>query len=499
MIEGLLDALAQLFVWPAPLLIALGMGLGLLFGILPGIGGTTALALLIPVSFGMETEPALIFLMTAYTVSGFGGMLTSILLNVPGEAPNAATTFDGYPMAQQGRAPEAIGAATVASIAGSIIGIAFLIALIPVAREVVLSFSYPEFFMIAIAGLTGIAVLTQGRTFKGLIAAGIGLLISFIGLDPVTGGPRFTFGELYLWDGIDIVPALVGLFAGAEMVQLYGKGSTIAERADVGTTSKFLDGAKATLRHWTVVVRSSIVGIVVGVVPGIGGTTASFFAYSQAAQTSKDPERFGKGAVEGVIASEAANDADRGGALLPTLAFGIPGGTGMALLLGALLLHGVPAGPGLIKDHIDIVYLLIVAALVPRLIAGLVVWAIGARALWFTTVRSSLLVPLIVTIALVGTYAVRSEIRDVLVAIVFGYLGYGMSKHDFSRVALIIGLVLGPLIEGSYHQTVQAFGGASAFVTRPISLAFLLLTIAALAGPPLLARSRRGAPAATGS
>jgi putative tricarboxylic transport membrane protein len=493
-IEGLTNAFLQLLVWPVPLFIVLGIALGLLFGILPGVGGTTALALLLPITFGMDADLALIFLMTAYSVAGFGGMITSILLNVPGDAPNAATTLDGYPMAKEGRAPEAIGAATVASVVGGIIGIAFLIAVTPIARTLILSFSYPEFFMIAIAGLAGIAAFTRGQTHKGLIAAGIGLLISFIGLDPVTGSPRFDFGQLYLWDGIDIVPALVGLFAGAEMVYLYGKGTPIAERADVSTTSTstFLQGAKANLRHWSLVLRSSIIGIIVGVIPGIGGTVASFFAYGQAAQTSKTPERFGKGAVEGVIASESANDADKGGALLPTMAFGIPGGVGMAILLGALLLHGVPAGPNLLRDHIDIVYVLIVAAVVPRTIAGFIVWAIGARALWFTSIRSNLLVPLIITIALVGIYAVRSQILDVLVAIVFGYLGYSMSKYGFSRVALIIGLVLGPLIEASYQQTISAYGGVSAFFTRPISLAFFILTVASLVIPPILARRRRG-------
>ncbi|MQA87937.1 MAG: tricarboxylic transporter [Streptosporangiales bacterium] len=493
MIQGLLDALVNLSNPQTLLLIFVAVLFGMLMGVLPGLGGSVALALLIPISYGMQPETATTFLIAAYSVVGFGGMITSILVNTPGAPENAATTFDGYALARQGRAPEAIGAATASSVLGGLLGTFVLILLVPLARKLILAFSYPEFFMMAILGLSVIAVVTHGQTYKGLISAGVGFMLAFIGLDPVTGSPRYTFDQLYLWEGLGIVPVLVGLFAGAEVLALYGMGSAVARRIDPAerTTSTFLQGVGAGLRRWFLIVRGSIIGVVVGIIPGVGGTVASFLSYGHAAQTSRNPERFGKGAVEGVIAAESANDAKEGGSLLPTVAFGIPGSTGMAVVLGALILHGVPAGPTLMRDHVNIVYALIISMAVSKLIAPFVVWAIGSRATWFTQIRPQVLAPLIAVTALVGVYALQQQILDILVAVVFGYVGYQMSKHNFSRVALIIALVLGGLVEDSYHQTVSAFGGVSGFVTRPISAVLLALTIASLVAPALLARRRR--------
>ena len=495
MIEGLVDALVTVFTWPGPLLMVAGVLFGLLFGILPGVGGTPAMALLIPVTFGMEPSLALAFLLAANVSAGLGGQITAIIVNIPGDAPNAATTFDGYPMARKGRAAEALGAATTGSVIGAVIGTVLLILMIPIARSVILSFSYPEFFMIALTGLTLIAALTRGRTYKGLISAGIGLAIAFIGLNPVTGTPRFTFEQLYLWDGIDIVPILIGLFAGSEVLSLFGRRRSVMEIRPEGSTgrpSTFLDGVRSTVRAWRTVIVSSVLGFLVGVVPGVGGTVSSFLAYGQAARMSRRPEEFGTGNVEGVIAAETANDADKSGSLLPTIAFGIPGGVAMAVLLGALLLHGVPAGPNLLRNHIDVVYVLVVASIVPRLLAAAVVTAIGARAVWFTRIRGEILAPLIATMALVGVYSLRSQILDVVVLVIFGYVGYAMEKHGFSRVALVIGVILGGLVESAFHQTLATFGPAG-FFTRPIALVLLLVAILSLLVPIVRAvRDRSG-------
>lgn len=493
MIQGLLDALLNLSDWRTLLLVVVAVLFGMLMGLLPGLGGSVALALLIPISYGMSPETAVTFLIAAYSVVGFGGMITSILVNTPGAPENAATTFDGYALAKQGRAPEAIGAATAASVLGGILGTIVLILLVPLARGLILAFSYPEFFMMAILGLSVIAVVTRGQTYKGLISAGLGFMLAFIGLDPITASPRFTFGQLYLWEGINIVPVLVGLFAGAEVLALYGMGSTVARRIDsVGHgTSTFLQGVRRGARHWFLIIRGSIIGVVVGLIPGVGGTVASFLSYGHAVQTSKTPERFGKGAMEGVVAAESANDAKEGGSLLPTVAFGIPGSTGMAVVLGALILHGVPAGPTLMRDHVNIVYALIISMAASKFIVPFVVWAIGSRATWFTQIRPQLLAPLVAVTALVGVYALQQEMLDVLVAVIFAYVGYQMSRHNYSRVAFIIALVLGGLVESSYHQTASAFGGVSGFVTRPISAVLLTLTVASLVVPPLLSRRRK--------
>jgi putative tricarboxylic transport membrane protein len=489
MLQGLMDALGVLFDWPNPLWVVGGVLFGMLIGFLPGMAGSVALALLIPLSFTMETELAVLFLIAAYSPSGFGGMLTSILVNTPGAPENAATTFDGYPMAQQGRAGAAIGAATAASVVGGLLGTAALIAIVPVAQAFILSFSYPEFFMMAVLGLTVIAVVTERNTFKAIIAAALGFLIAFIGLNPITGSPRFTFEQIYLYDGVGLVPVLMGLFAGAEVLSLFGKGTMISKSAVIATDSRragaaalegpvsFWDGVRETSRHKFLVVRSSMIGTVIGVIPGVGGAVSGFLAYSQAKQTSKHPERFGKGAIEGVIAAESANDAKEGGSLIPTVAFGIPGTVGMAVLLGALIMQGVPAGPTLLVDHIDLIYILVLGMVASKFVAPVVVWLVAKRATQLTTLRPGIFTPIIAVAALIGAYTVNLQILDVVVTVIFGYLGYAMRRYGYSRVALIIALVLGGLVERTYYQTVSSFGDASVIIQRPISAVLLTLTV----------------------
>jgi putative tricarboxylic transport membrane protein len=480
MIDGLVNAISVLTEWPNPVWLVGGVLFGMLIGFLPGMAGSVALALLIPISFTMEPDDAILFLIAAYSPSGFGGMLTSILVNTPGNPENAATMFDGYPMAKQGRAAAAIGAATAASVLGGLFGTFVLLALIPPAQSLILAFSYPEFLMMAVLGLTVIAVVTDRNTFKGLAAAGVGFLLAFIGLEPITGSPRFTFGEIYLWDGVDIVPVLIGLFAGAEVLALYGRGTSVTESVSASDRPRtpsgglaepvtFWEGVRATFTHWFLLIRSSLIGTVIGVIPGVGGAVSGFLAYSHAKQSSRTPERFGKGAVEGVIAAESANDAKEGGSLLPTVAFGIPGTVGMAILLGALIMQGVPAGPTLLIDHIDLVYVLIVGMVAAKFVAPFVVWAVAGYSAKLTSMRPGLFTPLIAVAALVGCYTIGLEILDVVVALFFGYVGYAMRRYGFSRVALIIALVLGELVERSWYQMVASFGSPLAIVTRPIS------------------------------
>ena len=487
-----------MLAWPGLLFVLIGVVCGIAVGILPGVGGAGATALLIPISYSMDPAHAIGFLMAVALSSGLGGQITSILINIPGDPPNAATTLDGFPMSRQGKAPEALAAATVASVIGAVIGLALLLAVLPLAREIVLSFSYPEFFMVAFTGLVMVAALTRGHVFKGLISAGLGMLIAMIGLDPINASPRFAFGQLYLWEGIDIVPALIGLFAGAEMLAMFSRrGASGVVRMDAqGTQSRLFDGLVSTVRHWKTVIMASVLGFATGLIPGLGGTVASFIAYGQAARISPNPELFGKGAVDGVIAAEAANDADRGGGLLPTVVFGIPGGTLMAVLLAGLLLHGVPVGPELLRDDMDVVYLLVMAALIPRLIAAGLVLALSRQAILVTRMRGDVLAPIIAVVAIIGVFALNGYMTDVLVMLIFSYVGYAMEKHGFSRVALIIALVLGGLLEQSFHQTVETFG-VGGFFTRPISLCLFIVSMLALFAPLLsrLVRGRRRAAA----
>ena len=458
----------------------------MLIGFLPGMAGSVALALLIPLSFTMSPDVAILFLIGAYSPAGFGGMLTSILVNTPGDPENAATTIDGYPMAQQGRAGAAIGAATAASVIGGLFGTIVLICLIPLAERSVLAFSYPEYLMLAALGLTIIAVTMEGTAAKGLLAAGVGFMIAFIGMDPIAGSPRFTFDSVYLWDGIDIIPVLIGLFAGSEILALYGRGVSVTESAKLGKKYSgpsdvyrrpvtFWQGVASTFRHWFLVVRSSVLGTITGVIPGVGGSVSGFLAYAHAKQTSKHPEDFGRGAVEGVIAAESANDAKAGGSMLPTVAFGIPGTVGMAILLGALIMHGLPVGPSLILDHPEIVYVLIVGMMVSKFVAPFVVWAIAKQATNLTNVRPGLFTPIIAVAALVGTYTVRMSHIDVIVALIFAYVGYAMRRYGFSRIAFIIALVLGEIFERTYQQTVRTFGSITSVIERPIAGTLMVL------------------------
>ncbi|GAB3710212.1 tripartite tricarboxylate transporter permease [Nocardiopsis oceani] len=483
MLAEILAGFSTVFQWPNILIVLGAVAIAFIIGVLPGLGGAVALALLIPLTFGMSPEAAIILLMGVAGAVCYSGMITSIVLNTPGTPENAATVIDGYPLAKQGRATEAIGAGIGASVLGGLIGIGFLILLVPVARELVLNFSYPEYLMMAVFALTVIAMLTQGRAWRGLLAAGVGFMLSVIGLEPITGSPRFTFGETYLWDGIPEVPALIGLFAGAEMLALYGRGKAVSEVPSGTTASTFGTGVRAALRHWSLVLRGGLIGTGIGVVPGVGGVVASFLSYGQAVQTSKHPERFGKGAIEGVVAAESANDAKDGGSLLPTVAFGIPSSVTMAMLLGALVMHGVPAGPTLMLERTDLIYVMIAVLVVAKLAAPVFVWLIGPRIAKLTQVRPSLLAPAVVVIALSGAFALNGDIYDVFVVLVFSYLGYGMQRYGFSRIAFVIALLLGELVERSYHQTVASFGDITGIVTRPISLVLVIMTLLMLAVP----------------
>jgi putative tricarboxylic transport membrane protein len=492
MIEGLLNGLDTALSWPGPLLILIGVVYGALTGVLPGLGGASSTALLLPATYAMDPSHAIFFIIAANVSSGLGGQLTAILVNVPGDPPNAAAMLDGYPMTKQGRAAEAIGAATLGSVVGALVSTGLLLAVIPVTRELLLAFSYPEFFLLSMTGLVMIAALTTGNMFKGLIAAGVGLMIAFIGLDPATGNPRFTFGQVYLWDGIDLVPALIGLFAGAEMLSLFrSRGAeSIVDTEGEGQHSTLMDGFVATVREWKNVLISSVFGFLLGVVPGIGGTVASFMAYGRAARASKHPERFGHGEVGGLIAAETANDADKTGTLLPTIAFAIPGGASMAIILAALLLHGFPTGPAMLRGDSEILYVIVIAMILPRLVAAVGVLVFAKQAIAVTRVPGNILAPIVTVIALVGVFALRNQILDVWVALVFAYVGYAMERFGYSRVVLVIALVLSRLVEAAFHQTMGTFGIAGLY-TRPISLVLLVVIALTLFGRPLATLLRR--------
>lgn len=474
------------------MLLISGSVIGMIFGAIPGLSGTTAIVVLIPMTFGMEPATAMLWLGSAYGAATYGGAIPSILINTPGEAPNAATIIDGYPMSQKGQAGIALGAAATASTLGGFVGLLITLFLIPLLTKFLMSFSYQEFFMMSFLGLCIIAVLGEGTLIKGLVAGGVGILLSFVGYDPITSELRYTFGIEYLWDGIQAVPALFGLLAIGEIMDLMIKNKAIASFSTDSTTQKQVwQGVMATFRNMPLVLRSSALGTIIGAIPGVGGTVAGFFAYMQAKQTCKNNENFGKGDVRGVIAPEAANDAKEGGALLPTLAFGIPGSAAMAVFLGALTLHGLDVGPDIFITHLDVVYMLILAMLGCHMVAAVIGLLVADKVAILTKIRPVLFGPIIFVVCLIGSYALRNSMGDAFVTIIFGLLGYEMRKFGFSRIALVLGILLGGMAERSFRQVLMSDSGILGFFTRPISLVLFITILALFISPYIKGYQKR--------
>jgi len=480
----------------AILMLLLGTTLGVVFGALPGLGTITALAVVLPFTFGMDPMLAM-FLYAGIISSGtFGGSVPAILLNTPGTPPNAATCLDGYPMTQRGEGARALAVSATACFVGSVGGAVVLFALLPVVKPVVFAFGPPEFFWLVVFGLVTIAFAARGNMVKGLVGGGLGILISMVGFSEMYGVFRFTMGSDYLWDGISLVPFVVGVFAVSELISYTARGGTTAV---VGTDSKAVDwrgqtiqGIKDTLSRPVELLRATAIGAGIGVIPGVGAGVASFLSYVVAIQASKHPESFGKGNLEGILASEVANDAKDGGALLPTVAFGIPGSPDMAILLGAFILHGLQPGPLLLRDHMDIVY---------ALLYGIVLSQVATSALGLMTVpwlaRLSVLpsrwiAPFVLVLVFTGTFMLRSNIFDVGLAVLSGIFGSVMRRFGFPLITIVIGFILGPLAERAFLQSLMISDGSYLiFFTHPITVILMLLTLVALMLPLLSSLRKR--------
>ncbi len=492
MFDSLLVAAGALLQPQNALLVILGSLMGLLFGLMPGITVLAAMSILLPFTIGLEPISAMYLFIGILGSGPFGGAVTSILFNIPGEPTSAAACFDGYPMTRRGEAAKALGLAAASAVFSSILGLAVLIALIPMVRAIVYAFGPPEFFMLLTFGLATVAIAAPGNTVKGLVTAGLGVMISLIGYDPITGVLRFGFGSSnYLWDGVNLVAFFVGVFAVGEIISYYVAGGTIAKGGVRvrGMLKGTLEGVRELFRHPRVFLQGATVGSIVGILPGIGGTVSNFLSYTLAMQTSKHPETYGKGNPEGLVAAMSATNEDTG-ALLPTVAFGIPGSAGTALLLGALILHGYNPGPLFITEHLEIVWALILGLLLANIIAATVGLA-GANLLArLTTLDVKYLVPTILAISLLGAYADRENFWDVALAIGFGVLAYGLSRFGFPIVTLVIGFVMGRLVERSFAQSLQMSLDPLIFFKRPVSLALFALIVLAFV-VPLYLRWRR--------
>lgn len=481
-IDALLEAFLSVLNGGSLTYLMAGVMLGLTFGVIPGLGGTTALALLIPVTYTLSPLDAMYLAGGVMGATSFGGSISAILLNTPGTAPNAATTFDGYPLARQGKAGLAIGASATASALGGLIGLFTLLLFIPVAREVVLSFGSSEFFLLTILGLAAIAVSVRGKLLRGLVAACIGLLLAFTGANQFTGDTRFTGGLDYLWDGIPLVPALTGLFAISQMIELALKGGSVADdKGDKSGAEKMKItgvglGILSVFKHWPVLLRGSIIGTVIGAVPGLGGTVAAFLSYSSTAQTAKDRDTFGTGNIKGVIAPESANNAKDGGSLIPTVAFGIPGSAETALFLAILVLHGMEPGPSILLQNEREIYGLIVALTVSAISASVLGILLSRFLVLITRIDVNIIVPVVVMLSLTGVYVLEGRMADVLLTVIMGIIGYLMIRFDYPRLTLVIAFVLGEIAERSLHQVRLISEGEviGYMLGRPISVILIV-------------------------
>jgi putative tricarboxylic transport membrane protein len=482
MIDTMLGTFVQLLTTPYILwMMLLGTLIGIFFGAVPGLGGRLAIAVTIPFIFGKEMIPGAVFLLSMHAVTGTSGQISSIMFGVPGTGDDAATIVDGYPMAKKGEAGVALGASLMASGIGGVLGAVVLAVLIPVIEPIVLKFSPAEFFFLALLGITFVAFVSGSAIFKGMVVGLYGMMLSFIGMDPQTGIARYSSEFLFLWDGLDLITAVLALFAVPEMIHLGVKGGSISavskEMADTGVRAQ-LKGCKIVFKHWWLMLRCSMIGAFIGILPGLGGSAAAWICYGHAVQSSKNPETFGKGDVRGVIAPESATNSKEGGSLLPTLFFGVPGSSGMAILLGAFLILGIQPGPMMLTTQLDLVWILIWALVISNLVAVVILLFITRWVALLTFLRGGILIPIVLIVTVLGTLLAKGQWENVIMLGILSMIGYGLLKYDWPRPPFAIGIVLGKIAEGSLHKAWALWGWD--FFLRPLSIILMTLIIATI-------------------
>jgi putative tricarboxylic transport membrane protein len=468
MFGALYSGLIQVFNWSTFSLMIVGIAVGFVVGILPGLGGPTAMALMLPFIFKMSAVEAFAFLLGMTAVTATTGDITSVLFGVPGEPTTASTIVDGHTMARNGEAGRALGAVLMSSLVGAIFAALALAVAIPVIRPLVLSFGSPEFFMMALLGITFVASLSGEDQLKGIIAGGLGLMLATIGLDPISGIQRYTFGQLFLWDGIGLVPITIGFYAIPETIELAVLGTSIAQQK-VEKLGGVMEGIKDTFRHWSLVLRCSALGTFVAIIPGMGAATTQWLAYAHAVQSSPNKERFGKGDVRGVLGPGAANNSTLGGSLITTIAFGVPASVVMAILLGAFIIQGIVPGPDMLlpppKGKLDLTFSFVWVIIISNIITVAVCFLFLNVLAKVTQVRGSLIIPLILVLIYLGAFAEKNAFADMIVVLFFGGLGWVMEKLEWPRPPVLLGLVLGPLAENRLFLATDNYG--LAWMQRP--------------------------------
>jgi putative tricarboxylic transport membrane protein len=464
-------------------LMLLGVAIGFVVGVLPGLGGAVTLALMIPFTFSMEPAQVFAFLLGMWVVTSTTGDITSVLFGIPGESTSAAAMLDGYPMTRRGEAGRALGAVLMSSLLGAVFGALVLAASIPVIRPLILALGPPAFFALTLVGLTFIIALSGKNVIRGFLMAGFGFVIGMIGLDSSSGIPRYTFGQLDLWDGIDLVPLVVGLFGGAEVLQLMLSRRSIAQRPDAGDmrVSGVGRGVRDAFTHWWLVIRSSGIGVGLGVIPGMGGSVSQFIAYGHAQATSKNPDTFGKGNIEGVLAAGANNNAKDSGSLIPTIAFGIPGSVGTAVLLGAFLIAGLTPGKEMLTTELPVTMSMVWVMVIANAVAVAVAFVILRPLARLTYIRGTLLVPFLLVLVGIGAYSASNSFLDIFVMLAAAAVGVLAIRFDWPRVPFLLAAILGAIAERYLFLSYSLSGWS--WLKDPIVIALFLVCIAAIARP----------------
>ena len=495
MLANIMAGAQNLLTLDAVLALVAGTVGGMVIGALPGFSAAMGVSLLIPITYGMNPVAALTMLVAMYTSAIYGGSITAILCHTPGTPASAATAIDGYQLTKKGRGMEAMGVATFGSALGGTVSAIAMLLIAPALGAFSLKFSVLEYFLLAVFGLTGIASLAGDSVIKGLFSGVMGLALGCVGLDAITGVPRMTLGVIQLEDGINFVPALIGLFSISQVMSLawdvyHGKKGSVIEDQENLKKSRRLPPWKEMKTLFPTMGRCSIVGTIVGIVPAAGAGVSSWICYSLGKRFSKHPEEFGHGALEGVASCETGNNAATGGALIPLITLGLPGSSVAAILLGGMMIHGLTPGASMFTEHAPTTYAIMIGFLIANILMGVIGMFAAKYIARVSTVPMGLLGPVIVALATAGTFAIRNNMFDVYVMLAFGLIGFVLKKCGFAAPPMILGMVLSEICENNWRRAVilaNAKGGMlQYFMGRPIAIVLAILIVISLFSPILM-------------
>lgn len=459
-----------------------GVCIGLMIGILPGMSGIAGMALLLPFTYNMDPVTAIAFLLGLGSVTTTSDVMTAILFGVPGHASAQATVLEGYPMAKRGEAGRALSVSYSGAMLGGLFGALMLGIALPLLRPVMLYIGSPELLAAALFGISMVASLSGSAPLRGLVAAGLGITFAMVGADPQTGTLRWTMGTLYLWDGLPLLPVALGLFALPELCDLAISRSAVSKVGNLDIKKGMIDGLRDVGRHWFLAIRCGAIGAAIGAVPGLGSAVIGWLAYAHALRTEKDAQKtFGKGDVRGLIATESANNAKEGGALIPTIAFGVPGSASMAILLGAFLIHGLVPGPEMLERNLDVTYAMVWSVAIANILGAALCFMFSGFFAKVTTLRYTLIIPIILVIVYVGAFQASRDWGDLYTLFAFGVLGWLMKQLRWPRPPLILGFVLGETIERYMFISTGRYDWA--WLLHPIVAVLLTMAILSFVRP----------------